>query len=123
VYDDNAGYVIYDGKKMSVANLQSIRPELIVADSFPNKIEFGTGFPKYSLTGDTFIRVDVAPHRVYKFISGKWISVVKEENTTYLSNETYVQYLINKLDNGEYDPESLTENEQYEIELFLTKGK
>jgi hypothetical protein len=123
MYDDNSGYVIYEGKKMSVANLQSIRPELIVPDSFPNKIEFGTSFPRYSLTGDTFIRVDVAPHRVYKFISGKWINVVKEENTTYLSNETYVQYLINKLDNGEYDPEALTENEQYEIELFLTKGK
>jgi len=123
VYDANAGYVIYEGKKMSIANLQSIRPELIVSDSFPNKIEFGTVFPKYSLTGDTFIRIDVVPHRVYKFISGKWIDVDKEENTTYLSNETYIQHLINKLDNGEYDAELLTGNEQYEIELFLTKGK
>lgn len=123
VYDANAGYVIYEGKKMSIANLQSIRPELVVSDSFPNKIEFGTMFPKYSLTGDTFIRVDVVPHRVYKFISGKWIDVDKEENTTYLSNETYIQHLINKLDNGEYDAELLTGNEQYEIELFLTKGK
>ena len=123
VYDTNAGYVIYEGKKMSITNLQTIRPELIVSDSFPNKIEFGTVFPKYSLTGDTFIRVDVVPHRVYKFISGKWIDVDKEKNTTYLSNETYIQHLINKLDNGEYDAELLTGNEQYEIELFLTKGK
>jgi hypothetical protein len=123
VYDDSVGYVIYEGKKMSVTNLQSIRPELIASDSFPNKIEFGTVFPKYSLTGDTFIRVDVVPHRVYKFISGKWIDVDKKENTTYLSNESYVQYVINKLDNGEYDAELLTENEQHEIELFLTKAK
>jgi hypothetical protein len=123
VYDTNAGYVIYEGKKMSITNLQTIRPELIVPDSFPNKIEFGTVFPKYSLTGDTFIRVDVVPHRVYKFISGKWIDVDKEKNITYLSNETYIQHLINKLDNGEYDAELLTGNEQYEIELFLTKGK
>jgi hypothetical protein len=123
VYDANAGYVVYEGKKMSIANLQTIRPELVVSGSFPNKIEFGTVFPKYSLTGDTFIRVDVVPHRVYKFISSKWIDVDKEENTTYLSNETYIQHLINKLDNGEYDAELLTGNEQYEIELFLTKGK
>jgi hypothetical protein len=123
VYDSNTGYVVYEGKKMSIANLRSIRPELVVSDSFPNKIEFGIVFPKYSLTGDTFIRVDVVPHRVYKFISGKWINVDKEENTTYLSSESYVQYLISKLDNGEYDAEVLTENEQYEIELFLTKGK
>jgi hypothetical protein len=123
VYNDTTGYVIYEGKKMSITNLRSIRPELIVSDSFPNRIEFGTVFPKYSLTGDTFIRVDVVPHRVYKFISGKWIDVDKEENTTYLSSESYIQYVINKLDNGEYDAELLTENEQYEIELFLTKGK
>lgn len=123
MFDPNSSHVVFDGKKMSIDNLRSIRPDLIRSqnDSFPNKIDFGNEFPKYSVSGDTYIRVDVMPHRVYKFNGTKWMNVEKNENTTYLSNSQYLQFLINKLEQGKYDPEFLTNIERDEIELFLVK--
>lgn len=123
MFDPNSSHVVFDGKKMSIDNLRSIRPDLIRSqnDSFPNKIDFGNEFPKYSVSGDTYIRVDVMPHRVYKFNGSKWMNVEKNENTTYLSNPQYLQFLINKLEQGKYDPEFLTDVERDEIELFLVK--
>jgi hypothetical protein len=123
MFDPNSSHVVFDGKKMSIDNLRSIRPDLIRSqtDSFPNKIDFGNEFPKYSVSGDTYIRVDVMPHRVYKFNGMKWMNVEKSENTTYLSNSQYLQFLINKLEQGKYDPEFLTNIERDEIELFLIK--
>lgn len=123
MFDPSSSHVVFDGKKMSIDNLRSIRPDLIRTqnDSFPNKIDFGNEFPKYSVSGDTYIRVDVMPHRVYKFNGTKWMNVEKNENTTYLSNSQYLQFLINKLEQGKYDPEFLTNIERDEIELFLVK--
>lgn len=123
MFDPNSSHVVFDGKKMSIDNLRSIRPDLIRSqnDSFPNKIDFGNEFPKYSVSGDTYIRVDVMPHRVYKFNGSKWMNVEKNENSTYLSNSQYLQFLINKLEQGKYDPEFLTNIERDEIELFLVK--
>jgi hypothetical protein len=123
MFDPSSSHVMFEGKKMSIDNLRSIRPDLIrtTTDSFPNKIDFGNEFPKYSVSGDTYIRIDVMPHRVYKFNGTKWMNVEKNENTTYLSNSQYLQYLINRLEQGKYDPELLTEIERDEIELFIVK--
>lgn len=122
MFDPSSGHVVFEGKKMSIDNLRSIRPDLIrTEDSFPNKIDFGNEFPKYSVSGDTYIRIDVLPHRVYKFNGTKWMNVEKSDNSTYLSNQQYLQYLINRLEQGKYDPELLTEIERDEIELFIVK--
>jgi hypothetical protein len=123
MFDPSSGYVMFEGKKMSIDNLRSIRPDLIrpVTDTFPNKIDFGNEFPKYSVSGDTYIRVDVMPHRVYKFNGTKWMNVEKDENSTYLSNRQYLQFLINRLEQGKYEPELLTDTERDEIEVYLVK--
>jgi hypothetical protein len=110
---------------MSVENLKSIRPDLVVPATgvIPNKIDFGSEFPASSLAGDTFIRVDVNPHRVYKFKGRKWMAVDKVEKTTYFTQVGYIRYLIQKLELNEYDPELLTYAEQDEIEAYLNSKK
>jgi hypothetical protein len=122
-YSDN--HITFEGKKMSIDNLKSIRPDLILPQNgkIPNVIEFGNEFPKISLNGDTYIRVDSIPHRVYKFNGRKWMAVDKAANTTYLTNINYLKYLIQKLELNEYDPEFLTLSEQDEIEIYLTSKK
>lgn len=125
LYNYSDSHVIFEGKKMSIDNLKSIRPDLILPPDgkIPNKIEFGSEFPKFSLNGDTYIRVDSIPHRVYKFNGRKWMAVDKAANTTYLTNINYLRYLIQKLELNEYDPEFLTLSEQDEIENYLISKK
>jgi hypothetical protein len=125
LYHLNQGHITFEGKRMSVENLKSIRPDLVVPTSgvIPNRIDFGSEFPPSSLAGDTFIRIDVIPHRVYKFNGRKWMTVDKVENTTYLTQIGYIRYLIQKLELNEYDPELLTYAEQDEIEAYLNSKK
>lgn len=125
LYHPNQGHITFEGKRMSIENLKSIRPDLImpVSGVMPNKIDFGAHFPTASLSGDTFIRVDVMPHRVYKFNGHKWMQVDKTENTTYLTQISYIRYLIQRLEVNEYDPDLLTYAEQDEIEAYLKSKK
>lgn len=119
-------YVTYEGKSMNVNVLKDMRPDIfrIRPDSGdePN-VGFGTEFPKYAVMGDIFVRVDVLPNRVYKFVKDKWIETNKEISDTYLHNPAYINYLIDKIGSGEVDPELLTETEQEMVEQYIRKGK
>jgi len=119
----DGGYVVYDGKHMSMDVLKNMRPDVLklVADNQrESNTSFGTEFPRLANKGDTFVRVDVLPNRVYKFDGTRWISVNKE-NSSYLHDEEYIKYLIQKIDNGEYDVELLSDSEKEQIEEYLTK--
>lgn len=119
-------YVTYEGKSMNVNVLKDMRPDIfrIRPDSGdePN-VGFGTEFPKYAVMGDIFVRVDVLPNRVYKFVKDKWIETNKDISDTYLHNPAYINYLIDKIGSGEVDPELLTETEQDMVEQYIKKGK
>ena len=91
-----------------------------ISDETMNQILFGPQFPKYARSSDIYIRTDVMPHRVYKFNGNKWMILDKVLNTTYLQYIPYIQYLIKKLDSGEYDADMLTEYERDEIEHHLS---
>ena len=126
-YKKSSGdYIEFEGKSMHKRVLKELRPDIfkIRPDSGdePN-VNFGTEFPKNSVIGDIFVRVDVLPNRVYKFVRDKWIELNKENSDTYLHNEKYIQYLIDKIGSGEVDPELLTETEQEMVEQFIKKGK
>jgi len=119
----DGGYVVYDGKHMSMDVLKNMRPDVLklVADNQrQSNTSFGSEFPKLANKGDTFVRVDVLPNRVYKFDGIRWIAVNKE-NSSYLHDEEYIKYLIQKIDNGEYDIDLLSESEKQQIEEYLTK--
>lgn len=119
---DEAGYTLYNGKTISWSALKQLRPDLAVGAETPNQVLFGVKFPAVAKTGDVYTRTDVVPHRTYKFNGVKWIQVDRSQNTSYLQNIAYIQYLISKIDSGEYDAELLTEAEQEEITEYLKKS-
>jgi hypothetical protein len=125
IQEGEGGYVKFEGKGMSKDALKTMRPDLFLQVDGPNQIStsFGTDFPKFSKKGDTFVRVDTLPNRVFKFSGTNWIEINKEQTNTYLYDEEYVKYLVNKIETGEYDVELLTENEKLQIEDYLTQIK
>ena len=115
------GYVSYHGKQMNKDVLRDLRPDLFleVDGARKSSTNFGTHFPEVARPGDTFVRVDVLPNRVYKFNGDKWIAVNKDQTTSYLYDQEYIKYLVSKIDQGEYDVNLLSANEKQQIEEYL----
>lgn len=115
------GYVSYDGKHMSREALFGMHPNLKIAadQNKPVKADFGTKFPEIAEKGDVFTRVDVLPNKVYKFDGSNWIQVNKDNSNTYLYNSKYLDYIIDQISKGLFDPELLTDNERAQIEDHL----
>ena len=119
------GYVMFDNKHMHKDVLSGMRPDILklVADSSKEtKTNFGTSFPTIAGKGDTFVRVDSLPNKVYKFDGSRWIMVNKDQSNTYLHDQEYIKYLVQKIEEGEYDIELLSEIERQQIEDYLTKN-
>jgi hypothetical protein len=123
--ESDGGYISFEGKSFSKEALKGMRPELFLQVDSANQpiTNFGIDFPKFAKKGDTFVRVDSLPNRVFKFSGTKWIEINKEQTSTYLYDEEYVRYLVNKIEVGEYDVELLTESEKSQIEDFLLQNK
>lgn len=124
LHDVGDGYIEFNKGLYKKDALKELRPDLfsVKADLQNNNqssSSFGTQFPKISKKGNIFVRVDVNPNRVFKFDGAKWIEVNKENTQTYLSDSSYLEFLVNKIGNGEYDLDSLTESERMEIETHL----
>ena len=102
-----------------------MHPELFLQVDSGNQssTNFGTEFPRFAKKGDIFVRVDVLPNQVYKFIGNKWIQINKEQTDSYLYDDEYIKYLIDQIDLGNYDIELLAENEKLQIEDYLKKNK
>lgn len=115
-------HVIYGGKSVSKQALMQLDPRLFASIDSATMVEtgFGIEFPKLAKKGDTFVRVDTLPNRVFKFDGTKWIEVNKETSTSYLYDEEYLRYLIKKIESGEYEIELLNENEKAQIEEYLS---
>jgi hypothetical protein len=120
MYHPSEGYVTFDGKLISIDALKSLRPDLVLSNNnHATQIMFGNKFPQYAKMGDIYIRTDVVPHIVFKFNGQKWIEIDKQLNHSYLQYIPYIQYLIQKIESGEYDAELLTEDEREEIATHL----
>jgi hypothetical protein len=83
--------------------------------------DFGTKFPESATKGDMYLRVDFLPARLFKFNGVKWIEVDKAATDSYTYNEEYIKYLIDKINSGEYDVDTLSESEQEQIREYLKK--
>ena len=120
------GYVMFEDKHYQIEALRSLRPDIfmLTADSQRTiSTNFGIKFPDVANKGDVFVRVDLLPNRVYKYEGRKWIEIQKEQSDTYLHNQKYIKYLIEKIEKGEYDLDLLSETEKEQIELFLKNQK
>jgi hypothetical protein len=121
------GYVDFEGKQIQKDALKSLRPDLFMLK--PDKIngqvetDFGTKFPETAKRGNIFVRVDVSPNRVYKFDGRQWIEMQKEQTDTYLHNQKYIEFLVGKIEKGEYDIELLSDTEREEIAQYLGNQK
>ena len=124
LHDIGDGYIEFNKGLYKKDALKELRPDLFSAkadlqNNNAASSSFGTQFPKISKKGNIFVRVDVNPNRVFKFDGQKWIEVNKEVTQTYLSDTSYIEFLVTKIGNGEYDLDSLTEVEKMEIENHL----
>jgi hypothetical protein len=116
------GYVAFEGKHIQRDALLSMHPELLKLSVDSGKLVnsgFGPKFPDVAEKGDVFTRVDVLPNKVYKYDGKNWIVINKETSNTYLYNTKYLEYLIQMIDNGQYDPDLLSENERAQIEDYI----
>ena len=80
---------------------------------------FGTAFPKDSVKGDMYLRVDQIPSVLYKFNGRNWIEVDKALSDQHAFDDAYIDHLINKIESGEYDPDLLSDAERDSIERRL----
>lgn len=122
-YRKGAGdYVEYEGKNMHIDVLRSMNPSLFLEEDQQraSRTNFGTDFPSDSKTGDTFVRVDATPNRVFKFNGMRWIQLNRGVSESYLTDQ-YLQFLVDKIATGEYDLDMLTDNEQDAVEKFVKK--
>jgi hypothetical protein len=80
---------------------------------------FGAQLPDTANKGDTYIRTDSVPNRLFKYNGTSWIEVDKNKSDSYTYNSAYIEYLVQKIISGEYDPELLTDGERTQIETKL----
>ena len=84
---------------------------------------FGTQLPKAGNKGDTYIRTDAVPNRLFKHNGHNWIELDKNISDSYTYDTAYIDYLIDKIALGEYDPDLLSESESEQVALRLQERK
>jgi hypothetical protein len=83
-------------------------------------VPFGQMLPDNPVKGYQFLHTGYIPSKLFKFNGTKWIEVDKSLTDSYAYNNAYIEYLMDKIVTGEYDPELLSPAEQEQIELKLT---
>ena len=63
-----------------------------------------------------FTRVDVLPHKIFRYDGDKWFEINKLQTSVYLDNEGYVEQLRKDVKTGKIDLDDLTDDER--VELF-----
>jgi hypothetical protein len=84
---------------------------------------FGTQLPKLGNKGDTYIRTDAVPNRLFKHNGRTWIELDKTISDSYTYDIAYIDYLIDRIALGEYDPDLLSESESEQVALRLQERK
>jgi hypothetical protein len=82
---------------------------------------FGTQLPRTGRKRDTYVRTDLVPNRVYKHNGIDWIEVDRNLNDSYTYNTAYIDYLIDKIAQGQYDPDLLSESESEQVATRLNQ--
>ena len=80
------------------------------------KSGFGNILPETGNKGDTFIVTWPVPNRLYKHNGDAWISIDRSHQDSYTHDVAYIDYLIQQVSQGIYDPELLSDSERDQIE-------
>ena len=122
----DSDYITYNGKLWRREALMAMHPELWNAklrltDQDPANVRFGVEWPKFANKGDQFLRVDYLPTKLFKYNGRQWIEIDKNSTDTYSYDNDYINYLIEKISSGEYDPELLSEGEKAQLADVLKR--
>jgi hypothetical protein len=85
------------------------------------QIPFGQILPDNATKGYQFLHTGYIPSKLFKFNGNKWIEVDKNLTDSYAYNNAYLDYLVSKIESGEYDLDLLTDIEREQIEQRLTQ--
>lgn len=99
-------------------------PWMALVEELPNidpMHGFGTQLPRQGRKRDTYVRTDLVPNRVYKHNGIDWIEVDKSLNDSYTYNTAYIDHLIDKIAQGQYDPDLLSESESEQVAIRLNQ--
>jgi hypothetical protein len=87
-------------------------------------VAFGQVLPDNPVKGYQFLNTGYIPSKLFKYNGTKWIEVDKSLTDSYAYNSAYIEYLMDKIESGEYDPELLSSVEHEQIEFKLNpKGQ
>ena len=119
--EQNPGNTLKEQRRLlAIGQIDHLPWEDIAVDlADPGAFAFGTEFPAVARKGDRFVRTDTLPTRLYKYNGDDWILSDKNLTDSYAHDQRYIDYLIDRIARGEYDPELLTEGERAEIETRL----
>lgn len=84
-------------------------------------VPFGQILPDNATKGYQFLHTGYIPSKLFKFNGYKWIEVDKSLTDRYAYNNAYLDYLVKKIESGEYDLDLLTDVEREQIEQRLTQ--
>jgi hypothetical protein len=117
--ESHPGHTLKEQRRLLAAGYIDHLPWEDMAVPAAGDFGFGTEFPSSARKGDRFVRTDVLPTRLYKYNGDDWIMVDKTMTDTYAHDQRYIDFLIERISSGEYDPELLTDSERAEIESRL----
>ena len=100
---------------------------LVEADNIPKlgkatNSDFGSIFPNNPEKGDVYLRTDSLPNRLFKFNGNKWIEVDKSSTDVYAYDEMYIKHLIDQIEQGKYDADTLSDVEREQIKEYLGRN-
>jgi hypothetical protein len=94
-----------------------IEPQLL--NSVAPASNFGIAFPSSPAKGDLFLRVDMMPSKLYKWVEPKWIEVSKDAYDVFSYDQEYIKFLIKQIGAGELDIDACSQSEQDKIAEYL----
>ena len=120
---DHPGMTLKEQRRQLAAGLLDHEPWLDYLDDprINRDPDFGHALPEKAYKGDMFVLTNVVPTALFKYNGEKWISIDKEFTDQYAYNDSYVEYLINQIASGAYDPELLSDAERQQIAQRLKR--
>ena len=119
----------YTKKALKELGYESVLNDIELRKNQPSKllteyeVGFGKDMPKKPFKGQMHVNISTIPSKLFKFNGASWIEVDKSISDNYTHNEAYIMYLIKVLNNGELDPDDLSQNEQDMVFEYLKNVK
>ena len=110
------------GPNRGMMYTQPVQADNVTMPEKSSNTSFGNEYPTSPEKGDMYLRTDFLPNRLFKFNGVKWIEVDKSLTDVYAYEEQYIKHLIDEIEAGRYDLESLTDIEKEQIQHYLNKN-